>query len=193
MVAASEGIMDAVSGLSFLDDAALVRQAQGGDRAAFAALCDRHYRLVFQSAWRRVGNRADAEDVAQDALIRMGQGLKNLREAALFRGWLMRIVINAVTDLYRRRKAERAGVAAFTAEGDTVWFEEEDTADRDAALWKAVRRLPDKQREAVLLVYADEMSHRDAAEAMGCAEATVSYHVHEARKRLKTLLSEDAP
>lgn len=184
--------MDAVSGLSFLDDAALVRQAQGGDRNAFAQLCDRHYRLVFQSAWRRVGNRADAEDVAQDALIRMGQGLRSLREAALFRGWLMRIVINAVTDLHRKRKAERTGVATFVAEGDTVWFEEDDTQDRDAALWKAVRRLPEKQREAVLLVYADEMSHRDAAEAIGCAEATVSYHVHEARKRLKTLLSEDA-
>jgi RNA polymerase sigma-70 factor, ECF subfamily len=111
--------MDAVSGLSFLDDAALVRQAQGGDRNAFGELCERHYRLAFQSAWRRVGNRTDAEDVAQDALVRMGQGLKNLRDPLLFRGWLMRIVINAVTDLHRRRKNERVGKAAFVAEGDT--------------------------------------------------------------------------
>ncbi len=184
--------MDAVSGISFLDDASLVRKAQDGDRSAFGELCDRHYRLVFQSAWRRVGNRADAEDVAQDALIKMGQGLRNLRDAALFRGWLLRIVINAVTDLQRRRRSERIGVAAFVAEGDTVWFEEEDSKDRDAALWKAVRRLPDKQRESVLLVYADEMSHREAAVAMGCAEATVSWNLHEARKRLKSLLSEDA-
>ncbi len=184
--------MDAVSGVSFLDDQSLVRKAQQGDHPAFGELCDRHYRLAFQCAWRRVGNRADAEDVAQDALIRMGQGLKNLRDAALFRGWLLRIVINAVTDLQRRRKAERLGVAAFVAEGDTVWFEE-DSHDRDAGLWRAVRQLPEKQREAVLLVYADQMNHREAAEAMGCAEATVSYHVHEARKRLKTLLSEDAP
>jgi RNA polymerase sigma-70 factor, ECF subfamily len=167
--------MDAVSGLSFLDDASLVRQAQGGDRNAFGELCDRHYRLAFQSAWRRVGNRADAEDVAQDALVRMGQGLKSLREPALFRGWLMRIVINAVTDLHRRRKTERIGVSAFVAEGDTVWFDE-DTSDR----------------EAVTLVYAEEMSHREAAEAMDCKEATVSWHIHEAKKRLKTLLSEDA-
>jgi RNA polymerase sigma-70 factor (ECF subfamily) len=185
--------MDAVSGISFLDDVSLVRKAQEGDRSAFGELCDRHYRLVFQSAWRRVGNRADAEDVAQDALIKMGQGLRNLRDAALFRGWLLRIVINAVTDLQRRRKSERIGVAAFVAEGDTVWFDEaEDTQDRDAGLWRAVRKLPDKQRESVLLVYADQMSHREAAEAMGCAEATVSWNLHEARKRLKTLLSEDA-
>ncbi len=185
--------MDAVSGISFLDDQSLVRKAQDGDRSAFGELCDRHYRLAFQCAWRRVGNRADAEDVAQDALIRMGQGLKTLRDAALFRGWLLRIVINAVTDLHRRRKSERLGVAAFVAEGDTVWFDEsEDTQDRDAGLWRAVRLLPEKQREAVLLVYADQMNHREAAEALGCAEATVSWQLHEARKRLKTLLSEDA-
>lgn len=183
--------MDAVSGLSFLDDAALVRQAQGGDRNAFGELCERHYRLAFQSALRRVGNRTDAEDVARDALVRMGQGLKNLRDPLLFRGWLMRIVINAVTDLHRRRKNERIGTAAFVAEGDTVWFEE-DTSDRDAALWRAVGQLPPQQREAVTLVYAEEMNHREAAEAMACKEATVSWHIHEAKKRLKTLLSEDA-
>lgn len=183
--------MDAVSGLSFLDDATLVRQAQGGDRSAFGELCERHYRLAFQSAWRRVGNRSDAEDVAQDALVRMGQGLKSLRDPLLFRGWLMRIVINAVTDLHRRRKVDRIGTAAFVAEGDTVWFEE-DTGDRDAALWRAVGQLPPQQREAVTLVYAEEMNHREAAEAMDCKEATVSWHIHEAKKRLKTLLSEDA-
>ncbi len=109
----------------------------------------------------------------------------------LFRGWLTRIVINAVTDLHRKRKVDRIGTAAFVAEGDTVWFDE-DTGDRDAALWRAVGQLPPQQREAVTLVYAEEMSHREAAEAMACKEATVSWHIHEAKKRLKTLLSEDA-
>ena len=185
--------MDAVSGLSLLDDASLVRRAQGGDRNAFGELCDRHYRLAFQSAWRRVGNRTDAEDIAQEALIRMGQGLKSLREAELFRGWLVRIVTNAAMDLFRKRKAEKAGVSAFTAEGDLVWFDDaDDTADRDASLWAAVRQLPGKQREAVTLVFAQELNHREAAEAMGCAEATVSWHIHEAKKRLKILLTEGA-
>jgi RNA polymerase sigma-70 factor (ECF subfamily) len=52
----------------------------------------------------------------------------------------------------------------------------------------AVRKLPDKQREAVLLVYGEGLSHADAADAMGSAEATVSWHIHEAKKRLKQLL-----
>jgi len=51
-----------------------------------------------------------------------------------------------------------------------------------------VRTLPEKQREAVLLVYGEGMSHAEAADVMGSAEATVSWHVHEAKKRLKVLL-----
>ena len=57
--------------------------------------------------------------------------------------------------------------------------------ERTEALWRAVRGLPDKQRDAVLLVYGEGLTHAAAAEAMGCAEATVSWHVHEAKKRLK--------
>jgi RNA polymerase sigma-70 factor (ECF subfamily) len=55
-------------------------------------------------------------------------------------------------------------------------------------LWTAVRSLPDQQRDAVLLVYGEDMSHAEAATVMGCSEKTVSWHVHEARKRLKILL-----
>ena len=55
-------------------------------------------------------------------------------------------------------------------------------------LWTAVRQLPEKQRDAVLLVYGEDMSHAEAAAVMGCGEKTVSWHVHEARKRLKDLL-----
>ena len=59
---------------------------------------------------------------------------------------------------------------------------------RPKRLWAAVRKLPDKQRDAVLLVYGEGLSHASAADAMACAEATVSWHVHEAKKRLKVLM-----
>ncbi|MNL67562.1 RNA polymerase factor sigma-70 [compost metagenome] len=69
----------------------------------------------------------------------------------------------------------------------------EAAADQEAAvtssqLWDAVRSLPEKQRDAVLLVYAEELSHAEAATIMGIREATVSFHVHEARKTLRGLL-----
>jgi RNA polymerase sigma-70 factor (ECF subfamily) len=58
----------------------------------------------------------------------------------------------------------------------------------NAELWQAVHRLPQQQRDAVLLVYGEDMSHAEAARVMGCQEKTVSWHLHEAKKRLKSAL-----
>ena len=183
--------MDAVSGLLILDDASLVRRAQGGDRAAFSALVERHYGLAHGCAYRRLGNRADAEDVAQDVMAKLGSAIFSLKEPAALRGFLLRLTINAVTDFFRKRSREARGLTAYFTDPSIEASEEDESGDADSALWAAVRRLPDQQRDAVLLVYADGASHREAAQALGCAEATVSYHVHAARKRLKILLTED--
>ena len=94
-------------------------------------------------------------------------------------------------DFFRRRSREAKGNTAYFTDPSVQAWEEEEDGDGDSALWAAVRKLPDQQRDAVLLVYADGASHREAAQALGCAEATVSYHVHSARKRLKILLTED--
>ncbi|TIT88321.1 MAG: RNA polymerase subunit sigma-70, partial [Mesorhizobium sp.] len=60
--------------------------------------------------------------------------------------------------------------------------------DPTEALWAAVRMLPDKQRDAVLLVYGEGLGHAAAAEVMAISETTVSWHIHEAKKRLKVLM-----
>jgi RNA polymerase sigma-70 factor, ECF subfamily len=182
--------MDAVNGLLILDDASLVRRAQGGDRAAFAALVERHYGLVHGCGYRRVRNRSDAEDIAQDVMTRLGDAIFKLKEPAALRGYLLRLTINAVTDFMRRRTREMKGTNAYLV--DPSAHTPSEPEDKEDALWAAVRQLPDQQRDAVMLVYADGASHREAAEALGCAEATVSYHVHAARKRLKEILKEDA-
>ena len=69
---------------------------------------------------------------------------------------------------------------ALVSGGEAQEAAPDDPAER---LWAAVRTLPDKQREAVLLVYGEGLSHAAAADAMSCAEATVSWHIHEAKKR----------
>ena len=78
----------------------------------------------------------------------------------------------------------QALVSTASAEPLATRAEEE----RAEELWAAVRRLPDKQREAVTLVYGEGLGHAAVADVMGVAEATVSWHVHEARKRLKQML-----
>ena len=80
-------------------------------------------------------------------------------------------------------QTEAYGVHALIS-GETP----EEPDDQAEALWAAVRRLPDKQRGAVLLVYGEGLSHAAAAEAMAISETTVSWHIHEAKKRLKVLM-----
>jgi RNA polymerase sigma-70 factor (ECF subfamily) len=172
-----------------MSDAYLAGLAAGGDRASFSALVERHYDFIYRVGWRLTGNREAAEDVAQDVCIRLGQAIRGYRAGSAFTTWLYAIVLNAVRDEARKRTRDTARTQAYLShaliESDSV-PEPDSAAER---MWEAVRFLPDKQCQAVSLVYGEEMTHADAAELMGCSEATVSWHIHEAKKRLKTLVS----
>lgn len=171
-------------------DLALVGRARDGDRDAFGRLVERHYDFIHRVAWRWAGNRSDAEDIAQDVCVRLGRAIRSYRGGSAFTTWLYALTLNAARDLRRKSmretvKTEAFGVHALVSGADAVEPVADDPAER---MWAAVRTLPEKQREAVLLVYGEGMSHGEAADVMGSAEATVSWHVHEAKKRLKLLL-----
>jgi len=171
-------------------DAELVRRAREGDGAAFGQLVERHYDFVYRVAYRWCGRRQDAEDIAQEVCIRLGKAIRSYRGGGAFTSWLYAMAMNAARDLGRKTaresvKAEAFGVHALVeTQGAT---HDEDPLDQ---MWAAVRKLPDKQREAVTLVYGEGLSHAAAAEAMAISEATVSWHIHEAKKRLRVLMRE---
>src|SRR5690554_4215099 len=170
-------------------DVELASRAAAGERGCFALLVERHYDFIFRIAWRLTGHRADAEDVAQDVCARLGRAMRSYRADAAFSTWLYAIVLNAVRDRARRTARETARRDAY---GRHLLSEPEvlpDAGNAADALWDAVRALPPKQCQAVTLIYGEEMSHREAAELMGCSETTVSWHIHEAKKRLKTIIS----
>ena len=171
-------------------DPDLIGLARDGDRDAFGRLVERHYDFIYRVAWRWAGNRADAEDIAQDVCVRLGRAIRSYRGGSAFTTWLYAMTLNAARDLRRRSarenvKTEAFGVHALVSGGEAYEPSPDDPAER---LWAAVRTLPDKQREAVLLVYGEGLSHAAAADAMACAEATVSWHIHEAKKRLKQMM-----
>lgn len=170
-------------------DDTLAERASVGDREAFAMLVERHYAFIHGVAWKWCRDRSAAEDIAQNVCVRLGFAIRKWRNESAFRTWLYRITINAAHDHARfiareMRKVEALAVHA-TALGEDVTSYKPSHSDY---VWDAVRTLPDKQRDAVLLVYGEELSHADAAVVLGCAESTVSYHLHTARKRLETLL-----
>ena len=170
------------------DDSELIGRAKAGDRDAFARLVERHYDFVFRVAWKWCGRKADAEDIAQEVCARLGRAVRSFHGQGAFTSWLYALTLNAARDHARKDAREKRRTDAFGVHA--LAFGEASPEPDNAAdhLWVAVRQLPDKPREAVLLVYGEGLGHAAAAEVMGCAEATVSWHVHEAKKRLKVLM-----
>lgn len=165
-------------------DGALVAAAAGGDRAAFAELLQRHYGRIHGLAWQMTGSRADAEDIAQDVCCALVEKIGSFRGEAKFTTWLCGIVINACRDLKRRRRSffgftEKLTELTGLARGP-------DGGDLHNALWlkSAIAGLKPAYRETVVLVAGQQLTHAEAAEILGVAEATVSWRMHEVRRLL---------
>jgi RNA polymerase sigma-70 factor (ECF subfamily) len=175
-----------------IPDAELARNAAGGDRDSFSALVERHYGFIFRLAWRLTGHKADAEDIAQEVCARLGKAIRNFRGASAFTTWLYALTINAARDMGRKFKREAEKAEAWGQQSRLFGEAEGDDGEtaRAERLWELVAALPAKQRDAVLLVYGEGLSHAAAGDVMACAETTVSWHIHEAKKRLKRLMAE---
>jgi RNA polymerase sigma-70 factor (ECF subfamily) len=171
-----------------IDPARLVALAVRGDGAAFGRLIEAHYDMIYRTAYKWCGSRSDAEDVAQDVCVKLATILKSFDGRSAFSSWLYRVTLNAVRDMQRARSRRGKQVNALAEVSPEDAPPEQEEAATSRELWAAVRTLPDQQRDAVLLVYADDKSHAAAAEIMGCKEATVSWHIHEAKKTLRGLL-----
>lgn len=168
----------------------LVEKAASGDRQAFAALIESRYDFIHAVAWRWCGDRQDAEDVAQEVCIRLAHAIRGFKGASRFGTWLYTVTLNAARDQMRKRRRAEWRDAAYLREQAVL--DDAPAEEGSEELWQTVRQLPDKQRDAVLLIYGEGLSHAAAADVLGCAETTISWHVHEARKRLKVLLRDTA-
>jgi RNA polymerase sigma-70 factor, ECF subfamily len=168
-------------------DGECVVRAQAGDAAAFAVLFDRYYDMIHAFTYRICFAEIEAEDLAQETFIRAARGIGGYRGTASFKNWLFRIAHHAVVDWQRQQARRRERETAFAAEMETRT--EARTPDH-SAVHAALRQLPIDWREAVALVYFDEMNHGEAAKVMGCAETTVSWRIFRAKRALKKLLGE---
>lgn len=169
-------------------DETLIAKALGGDRRAFGQLVERHYDFIFRTACKWCGKVSDAEDVAQDVCVKLAGILRSFDGRSAFTSWLYRVTLNAVRDMQRARSRRGRNVDRYAEVAPDEYLPEQEDSAAAKELWNAVRRLPDQQRDAVLLIYAEGMSHAEAGVIMGCKEATVSWHVHEAKKTLRGLL-----
>ncbi|MGR4890939.1 RNA polymerase sigma factor [Sphingopyxis sp. LARHCG72] len=166
------------------DDQADVRAAIAGDRGAFERLLRRHYDRIHGLAWQMTGSRTDADDIAQDVCCVLAEKLADFRGDAKFSTWLCSIVFNACRASRRRRRT----FSAFTDRLAVMagLMRSPDGRDLYDEVWirSAISRLKPDLRDTAILVADQQLTHAEAAEILGIAEATVSWRMHEVRRLL---------
>ena len=168
------------------NDIKLVELSIGGDARAFEHLVKRHYMTVYRASYKWCGVKEDAEDIAQEVFEKLARKLKTFSRKSSFKTWLYRITINAAKDFYRKHATKRAYETAFAVERNTdnPGLQQGEHLDT-ARLYKALNKLPEKQKSAVLLVFAEGLNHREAGKVLNCSETTVSWRIFQAKKTLK--------
>jgi RNA polymerase sigma-70 factor (ECF subfamily) len=169
-------------------DEALMARVARGDERAFQLLSRRHMPAMLGLARRILGNAAEAEDVAQEAFMRVWTHAPRWQPLAQFRTWLARIVTNLCLD--RRRRApwlelEAAGEIIDPAP-DAGQKAEED--ERERMLAAAIEKLPVRQRTAVVLTYGEGMSNAQVAEVLGTSVSAVETLLVRGKQNLRRAL-----
>jgi RNA polymerase sigma-70 factor (ECF subfamily) len=168
------------------DDAALLRAHVAGDRHAFGELVQRHRDRLWAVALRTLGDREEAADAVQDALLSAYRAADRFRGDSAVTTWLHRIVVNACLDRARRRQARPAVPLPEVETAARASIE----PDRDTAVVvrAALAQLPPDQRAALVLLDLEGYSVAEIAEMLGIAEGTVKSRCARGRARLAVLL-----
>jgi RNA polymerase sigma factor (sigma-70 family) len=171
------------------DERELVLRARRGDAGAFEELVSPHRELAFRVAYLITRNPADAEDAAQDALVKAWRGLGRFRAGAPLRPWLLRIVANEARNSGRAsgRRARLALRAATSFSGEAAPSPEEAiaAAEERALLLDALEQLPDDARLVLECRYLLGLSERETAAALGLRLGTVKSRTARALERLR--------
>ncbi|HSI06261.1 MAG: RNA polymerase sigma factor [Myxococcota bacterium] len=166
----------------------LVERARDGDSSAFAELTRRHFRAVFATTLAVLGNAADAEDVAQEAMLVAFERLNSCREPARFSGWLRQIARNLALNHLTARKRRRDDSSQEIPSREPP----SPVAGTRQRLLAALAKLSEREREVVLLHDLHGWTHPELAEALGISEVMSRQLLFVARKQMRGALSDFA-
>ena len=185
------------------EDTEMVQAVLGGDATAYRGLVEKYQERVYAMIYGMIRNREDARDLTQEAFVKAYRNLSGFRLEAGFYTWLYRIAMNLAIDFTRSRKRREStgfdeSVATRDGTGNVAELHHGDSPSRRIErqqlydqIMSAMEKLPDDQRQVVLLRELEGLSYREIAEVMEIPEGTVMSRLFYARKKLQKLLQSD--
>jgi RNA polymerase sigma-70 factor, ECF subfamily len=179
-------------------EASLVARAQAGDVAAFERLSGAYADRLFMLLLRLLGDRGEAEDVAQEVMLRAWQGITKFRGQSSYFTWLYRIAVNEANRALEKRARRPAGVTLgpdelqLPAPGALDPSRQAENSELRRALARALAELPPPLRTALVLRDVEGLSTQEAAEIAGIGQAAFKSRLHQARLRVRAAIGDDA-
>ncbi len=183
-------------------DSQLVAKAKSGDRHSFDLLVEQNYLLVYNTAYRMLGDSASAEDATQTAFVRAYRSLKRFRATSAFSTWLYRIVCNVCLDTIRSHKDETVSLEVVYDDGDDpqqrplpdesaepgAYIER---SERQRLVHRAISQLAEDYRMVLVLYDITGLSYEEIAETLEIPLGTVKSRLNRARLALKDIIAPD--
>jgi len=177
-------------------DELLLKRAQKGDPAAFEKMMADLESMIWRICWHYTGNQEDASDCAQEAMLKIWRSLSSFRFDCSFETWTYRIAANCCLDFLRKaRRNVHVSLEPLADQGfdppDPGPGPEETVLRKDehARLRQAIARLPEDQRDALVLTQLEGKSYEEVSRMLETSEGTVKSRVSRARNRLRELFS----
>ncbi len=171
------------------DEPGLVAQVQAGDTEAYGVLVQRHLPRAYRIAWRVLRHREDAEDAVNDAFLRALERIDQCTAERPFGPWFFRIVATTAINKQRAAKRRETEELSETAVSDVVGpADEASLSVLRGAVEVALATLPAMQRQLIEMVTFEEFTPTEAAQLLEVPAGTARWHLHEARKALRTQL-----
>ena len=179
------------------DEKELIQRAGRGDAYAFEQLMTAHESRMYAVALRMCGNREDAQDCLQEAMLRVYRSLNGFKGQSSFSTWVYRITMNSCLDELRRRKSRSAASLDAMLENGFAPSDEGDTPEESSlrseqkrVIEKAIARLPEDMRSAIILRDIQGCSYDEIAKALGANVGTIKSRISRGREKLRAALSE---
>ena len=179
-------------------EASLLARAQAGDIGAFEQLSARYADRLFMLLLRLLGDRAEAEDVAQEVMLRAWQGITRFQGRSSYFTWLYRIAVNEANRALGKRARRPADVSIGADELQLPASPAADPArqaentELRQALGRALAELPPPLRTAIVLRDVEGLSTQEAAEIAGVSQAAFKSRLHQARLRVRAAIGDEA-